>query len=115
MSDLPAITWPLSQTCVYWAPSSIDKTGAVTYAAAVEVACRWDDFTQEILSVEGDTILSMASVMVDQNVAINGYLWLGELADAPADPKADSTAHLIRQFMCNPNIDADEELKTARL
>jgi len=118
------ITWPCNQKAVYWPPGS-DETGGQDfndygqplYSTAVEIDCRWDDVSEEILLPNGDRVMSRAIVIVDREVKIAGVLWLGNIADVTDedDPKLNDNAFEIRRVDKNPNIDADEMLVRAYL
>jgi len=118
------IDWPCVQTAVYWPPGSeetggkdFDDYGKPMYATAVELSCRWDDMTEEILRADGTTDLSRAQVIVDQDVSVRGVLCLGELTDMDDldDPKENEGAWEIKRVDKNPDIDGEDFLVRAFL
>jgi len=118
------IDWPCEQTAVYWPPGSeetggfdYDDYGKPQYAQAVEVSCRWDDISEEIIMADGTRDLSRAQVIVDQDVSIRGVLFLGELTDVGDldNPKENEGAWEIKQVNKNPDIDCEDFLVTAYL
>lgn len=118
------IDWPCNQKAVYWPPGSeetggsdYDDYGNLQYAQAVEIDCRWDDRTEEILLADGTRDLSRAQVIVDRDVSVRGVLWLGELADITDldDPKENEGAYEIRRVDKNPDVDGTDTLVRAFL
>jgi len=122
--SITAITWPCHQKAVYWPPGSeesggtdFDDYGQPQYADAVEIDCRWDDVTEEIILADGTRDLSQAVVIVDREVSVRGVLWLGELVDVEDEdvPKNNSGAFEIKRVDKNPDIDNVETLIRAYL
>lgn len=118
------ITWPCKQKAVYWAPGSeetggtdYDDYGKPLYSSPVEIDCRWDDITEEIVMSDGSRDLSRAQVIVDRVVKIRGVLWLGNLVDVTDsnDPKNNDDAYEIRRVDQNPDVDGREILVRAFL
>jgi hypothetical protein len=109
---------------VYWPPGSeetggrdYDDYGKPLYAQAVEIDCRWDDKTEEMIMGDGTRDLSRAEVIVDREVLIRGVLLLGELSDVGDldNPKKNEGAYEIRRVDMNPDSDAEETLIRAFL
>ena len=122
--SITAITWPCNQKAVYWPPGSeetggtdFDNYGRPLYSDAVEIDCRWDDVTEEIILADGTRDLSQAVVIVDREVSVRGVLWLGELVDVEDEdvPKNNSGAFEIKRVDKNPDIDNVETLIRAYL
>jgi len=103
------------QQAVYWSPSSYDGFGQPVMGTAVQITCRWEDVHEQFLDVDGQDQTSNARVYVSQDVSLGGYLWLGDIASKPSDPKTDNDAWEIRKFENLPNFKATEFLKTAML
>jgi len=114
---IPAITWMIKQTGVYWAPSGTDDYGKPTWATPIEVGIRWEDISEHFMDPQGETQMSNARVYLDQNVEVHGVLLLGELTSSvdQDDPKANDGAWEIRKFENLPDIPATKALKTAYL
>jgi hypothetical protein len=78
------------QTAVYWGNPSPDGRGGNTYDTAVEIACRWEQITElvqnESIRKEGKEIVAGAKILLTQDVALEGYLYLGSLDDLSSDP-----------------------------
>ena len=81
------ITKTCTQTAVYWGTPVSDGMGGFTYADAVEISCRWDDFQKLITDKQGREIVSTARVLVTQDLDQQGWLYLGTLDDLDSDPQ----------------------------
>lgn len=119
----------LKQVAVYWAPAGVDRKGQQTFAAAVEVPCRWDEQTEQFLDHNGNVALSKAKVYVGVDVQELGAVWLSSAtADDPAgtalaqltsptSPFANTgvggkKAMEVRRFERFPNARNDNYLRT---
>ena len=100
---------------VYWPPGTVDAYGRPSMGTAVQLDVRWEDKHEQFLDANGEDQISNSVVYVSADVALGGYLWLGELASKPADPKLDKDAYEIRKFEKLPNFKATEFLRTAML
>lgn len=111
------ITRMRKQTAVYWSRDATpDEFGAYSYAAAVQIECRWDDSAREYRDAQGQTQLSQAVVYVDRVMKVGDMLKEGDLeSDTVADPTDDPDAFKIQGFDKNPNIRNTETLLTAYL
>jgi hypothetical protein len=111
------ITKMRKQTAVYWALSSIDEYGAEVYLSPVEIACRWEDVSEQFLDAEGNTVMSNAQVYVDRDMILGSVLMLGELTDITdaVNIKENAGAWEVRRYDNLPNLKATEFLKTAML
>jgi hypothetical protein len=67
------------QTAVYWGTPVPDGYGGMTYAEPVEIKVRWEDVSRTVSDRDGKEIYSKATVLLQQNVDIEGYLYLGTL------------------------------------
>jgi hypothetical protein len=72
------------QTAVYWGNPVNDGYGGYTYDAPVEIKCRWEEKVRTIADVFGEYRLSKATVLVNDPLDYNGYLYLGTLAEVNA-------------------------------
>ena len=112
------ITRMRKQTAVYWAQAAArDDDGQLTFAAPVEIDCRWDDEAQEFIDSEGRKVVSRSIVYVDRVMIVGDMLYLGTLASlsGETDPRNVATAYKIRGWARNPDIKANEFLLTAKL
>jgi len=73
------------QTAVYWGSPVNDGYGGFTFATAIEVKVRWDEKVRTISDPFGTYKLSKASVLVQQDMDYNGYLYLGTIAEIQAN------------------------------
>ena len=103
----------LNQPIVYWGNPT--PTGAgYSYDEAVELNGRWEDRQEIFIDADGREQTSQTIVYIDQDVDVNGYLYLGELEDLGdsssamdwGDPQAVSNSYMIRAFKKTPNLKA---------
>lgn len=82
MSAITALlTRNCRQTAVYWGSPQEDGYGGRTFAAPVEISCRWSDQKETVSGSNGTQILCRASVHLLQDVDEEGYLFLGTIED----------------------------------
>lgn len=124
----------LNQTCTYWSPLFPDGYGGYRFSApsetntgtgtetatadvsAEELACRWDEKMETVLSPQGEEVLSRAQVSLAQAVEEGGYLFAGAKVDAPTDPSLGSNgAYKIIQVVKTPSVDAEDFIWVAYL
>jgi hypothetical protein len=114
------ITKVLKTKVVYWSPSSIACNGRQKYDdfgnvvmedPPVELAARWDDKREEVISEEGTKVVSNSQVMLSADVEIGGFLFLGSLETASRfrgneffDPRGRGDVYEIVKFDKIPNI-----------
>jgi hypothetical protein len=109
-----------AQTAVYWGAPTPDGYGGNTFAAPIEVVCRWEDKEQFLGSqvggeVTGGLMLSRSIVFVKQDVDEEGYLYLGTLDDLVLDsndyidPKEVDKAYIIKRFEKSPAVGSTTE------
>lgn len=104
------------QHAIWWARSTKDRFGRYSFAAPVEVDCRWDDAAVEFLDPRGEKQTSRALVYPDCVMLPGDRLKRGALeSDTPEDPLSIADAFEIRQFDQNPNFKATETWYTAYL
>ena len=115
MSLMDIIENTYAQTAVYWGAPTPDGYGGNTFAAPIEVVCRWEDKEQFLGSqvggeVTGGLMLSRSIVFLKQDVDEEGYLYLGTLADLDLDsigyinPKEVDKAYIIKRFEKTPSM-----------
>ena len=113
------------QTCVYWGSPVNDSYGGFTFADPVELLCRWEDKTEVDIGWfssgnPGNALATKASVMVIQDVDLQGYMYLGTLADLTTanetNPLTKAGAYVIHRFDKIPMVrKTDEFVRTAWL
>ena len=86
----------MTQTATYWAPTgTYDENGRTGFAAPVQILCRWEDRAELVRSPDGDEFTSSSVVYPEQELARQGYLYLG--TSGATNPKAVTGAYEIRQ------------------
>jgi len=108
----------LKQTVVYWGNPETTGVG-YSYDNAIEINGRWEDRQEIFIDADGRKQLSQAVVYVDQDVDVNGYLYLGELEDLGdsssamdwSDPQIVSGSYMIRAFKKTPNLKATDWMR----
>lgn len=104
------------QTCVYWAPGQPDIYNQITYAAPVQLGCRWDEVAELFIDRQGKQVVSSAIVYLLQDVALDGYLMQGCLDDIAGPlPSDNPTAYVIRSFSKIRKLRKAEFLRMAKL
>lgn len=105
----------LNQDITYWPPENGSQTndfGHATFDGGILIKGRWEDRVQNIRKPNGDEVVSMAEVMVDTDVEVDGYLALGdytsqdtptegarEIQDVRKTPDLRNLATEIRAFL----------------
>lgn len=109
------------QTAVYWGSPINDGFGGFTFADPVEIKCRWEDKAEVNIGwlstgFPSNLILSKASVMVLQDLDLQGYLYLGSLSKlstdydgAIPDPIEIQGAYIIHRFDKVPMVRKTDE------
>lgn len=104
------------QTAVYWQRQTADAYGRFSFAAPVEISCRWDDYNGEVVNAQGQVFESIATVYVDRDMNIGDRLMLGDLeSDTPSDPMLATTSFEIRRMEKIGNFRVTEFLRIAYL
>lgn len=106
------LTDGLTQTATYWAPEALDAYGRPSFASPVALDCRWEDTTELFRDAQGREVVSKANVWLSQDVALGGFLLLGESAEA--DPRS-AGAYEIRNFEKTPELGGTEYERVAWL
>ncbi len=85
------------QTAVYWGNPRSDGLGGTEYDAPVEVKCRWDDTTNVVTDSKGAEVVSSATLLVTQDLDVDGFVMLGSLADVEIDDSSGGEDYLSPQ------------------
>lgn len=91
----------MPHTLVYWAPNKSDRYGFARLADPVEMACRWEDATQEAgVNPDGMTLYSSAVIYLQTVLLVGGFVMRGTIDDVedsafPTDPTVDSRVREI--------------------
>lgn len=81
MSILTFIKKVCVQTAVYWGLPVNDGMGGYSYAQPREIKVRWDNARSVIKTKEGDEIETDAEIIIQEELSVNGRIWLGTLAE----------------------------------
>lgn len=105
------------QFAVYWERGTTpDQYGTYSFAAPVEIACRWDDKGLEYRDEKYQMQMSRAVVYPDRVLTLGSKLQKGEMeSDIPEDPLESTLAFEIKKFEEIPNLKATEFLYIAYL
>ncbi len=107
----------LKQTAVYWPPDEVGSDGRMTYLQPYTIKCRWEDEVTQFLAGNGTERLSRAVVMVDRDLELQGFLFLGKFADVTDldVPEDNAGAYEIQRFDKTPNRAGKRFLRTVYL
>lgn len=108
-----SFTRNLHQKVTYWAPTGTDSYGGTTFAAPQILIARWEDNSEMFRDKTGQETTSRARVFFNQDIALDGYLYLGE-SNEP-DPREVAGAYEIRQVKTTPNLRNLQSLRVAML
>lgn len=103
------LVFNMRQAATYWPPGAADGYGGIVPGTPRVVACRWEDRAVLFRSPSGEEEVSAAVVYPDQELAVKGYLALGDQT-ATADPRGLAGAREIRQVGKSPALRRDVEL-----
>ena len=108
------------QTAVYWGAPVVDGYGGFTYSTPREIPVRWDNVSEVVSTAKNTEYVCKAKVIVNEDLAEQGYLYLGALTDLTeaqkADPKLVDGAHEIMRIDKTPMIfKTDEFVRTVYL
>lgn len=109
----------LNQTAVYWSPGT--KTGfggQATYAIGTEISCRWEQKQELFIDATGEEVRSNAVVIVSQDVAFGGWLYLGTLDSIASGSQSAPNlvdAFPIRAFTKIPDMKGENFRRVAWL
>lgn len=104
-------------TAVYWPPAELDEFGKPTWGDPEEISCRWDDDQEEFIDTNGDRQMSMAQLIVDRDLELQGVIFQGTISDLtdPNDPKKNEGAWEIRKVMKTPDFKGKKYLREVYL
>ena len=117
------------QKCVYWEATGSDGKGGHTFAAPVEIDCRWDAKLEIKEDYDGNRFSSQAQVLVNIDIPRRSYLANYKLADLQdevddsanvgwdiSNPRTIPYAFIVIQFEKIPMVFADDDfVRTAFL
>lgn len=91
----------LRQDVTYWGPGAQNEFGQTGSAAPILLKGHWEDKVQQIRRPDGEEVTSSAQVFLDEDVAVSGFLALGDFT-AQATPPAE--AREIQSFNSIPDL-----------
>ena len=98
------------QTVVYWGNPVSDGSGGHSYDDPVEINARWQHKQELYIDSTGQEVKSAAIVYAGQDIDMDGYLFLGDLADLSSaeegDPQTVDDAYRVGAFSKTPNLKA---------
>jgi hypothetical protein len=105
------------QKAVYWVAQPKDSDGRTTYAAPVEIDCRWSDVTEELVGPSGAAVTIKSKVYPDRDLEKDSVLWLGGLNDLTdfTNPFKNPAAARIQGWTKIPDARAKRFLRIAFL
>jgi len=91
-----------NQEATYWAYQGSNGEGGFNYNPPVSLSVRWEEKAERFLSVSGEEAISSATIFLDQDVGVFGYLFLGN--SASSDPTTVPGAKRIEAFVKIPHL-----------
>lgn len=107
----------LNQTITYWEPDSTNVYGNTTWTAGVQIKARWEENAEDVLSPNGENIVSRAMVYVDgdQAIEIDGRMYLGIKSELTStqipDPDLVANSYRIIAVKKSPGLRNRRSLK----
>ena len=92
----------MRQVATYWAFVSLDQFSKATFAAPVQLLCRWQDVAVLFKDSQGQQRTSSAIVYPEYSLGLKGYVKRGE--DSTLDPVGLTGAYEILQNGDSPNL-----------
>lgn len=73
----------MNQVATYWSPTgAVDRYGKPVWNAPIQIPCRWEYKTAQVINKRGEEIISKARVYLNNyTVAFEGYLYRGVSSD----------------------------------
>jgi hypothetical protein len=87
---------------VYWGSPTPDGRGGMNFSDPVEIQCRWQSSSKVVRDAKGNQIVCVAEVLVADDLAEQGKLYLGTMDDLDSDelddPRLIIHAYSIQRF-----------------
>jgi len=82
---------------IYWAYTGTDINGRSTYAAPVQMTCRWDYANKQVFTEDGSPVFSKIELITQRQLAVKGLVREGRLVDGEhsVNPRSLSGVHEI--------------------
>jgi len=95
----------LVDDAIYWAPDSVNQFGEKTFSAPIGLKVRWEDSATQIVTPEGEEIVSRSLIMIDRDIEYGGYLKHGIITGGVnANPMQENDAYPVLLKKDTPNI-----------
>lgn len=105
MSIISFISKVCVQDAVYWAPGTDNGFGEKTWTVT-QIKVRWEGGSDTIINKYGKEVVSSAKVMVQQELNVDGFLYLGTLSSLTTSQKENpllvDTAYPIQKLEITP-------------
>ena len=103
---------PRTQRALWWERSTTpDEYGRFSYAAPLEIECRWDEATKEFRDPQGQTVMSVAVCYPDRVLSIGDMLKEGDIeSDTALDPLEETNVYEIKRVDRIPNFRQKKQL-----
>ena len=96
----------LQQVLVYWPKGTKGRDGTYSEGTPVEIVCRWENRSSELVDSEGSTYMSQAVIYTnDDTIELQGWVWLSDatredaagtaLAAAPSSPPKNQVVRSV--------------------
>jgi hypothetical protein len=105
----------LQQDITYWAPGAQNVYGQTAPAAPVLLKGRWMDKIQQVRRPNGEEVTSGAEVLLNADVAVSGFLMLGDQTAHATPPGGLDGAMEIQNFSKEPDLRNLESQRKAYL
>jgi len=88
----------MTQDLVYWRMTGNDGEGGFEFAAPVELKCRYEKKTEQVLTANGEEKVSRARLFTSTELQEGGYVYIGTLDDSniPSDESPEKTEGAAR-------------------
>src|SRR5690349_19064390 len=96
------LTFGLSQTLTWWRVTGVDGYNKPTFAAPVQLSCRWEDRVEKIQNDQGQDYVARSRIFLGSDVSTGDYLFLG--TSGASDPRAVALARRVAAFRKTPSL-----------
>lgn len=101
------ITKCQKEVLTYWAPmEETNEYGEPQFEAPVQMSCRWDDKTQEIIQQDGTVVHGKVQLITQEKLKVGGIVIRKSLEEITymADPRTNPEAYKVMVVMETPTI-----------
>lgn len=103
------------ETLVWWKLKSANRNGEPNYWPPVELSCRWDDKTTEILASDNTTVLSRVEIISQVRLNPGDYVCRGTINTITywAEPKKNLDSYEVLRGSETPTLRYNDRLYEA--